>query len=119
MIMVSWFARSRKSVTALVVGIIGWFELVPDLHHISRGSWIGLAVLIASALGVYTVSNDPAPADQLTSSAKDAGYVYQDPGAIVTAPSAPAGPQTGTPGSSMPQEAVQQPPQPGHDASTL
>jgi hypothetical protein len=86
MIMVSWFARSRKSVTALVVGIIGWFELVPDL---------------------------------LTSSAKDAGYVYQDPGAIVTAPSAPAGPQTGTPGSSMPQEAVQQPPQPGHDASTL
>ena len=56
-------ARSRKSVTALVVGVIGWVTQVPDFHHVTRSGWTSLAIIVASAFGVYTVSNDPAPAE--------------------------------------------------------
>lgn len=48
-----------KTVTALVVGAIGWFTLVTNspAAHISASEWIAGATALATALGVYGVGN--------------------------------------------------------------
>lgn len=51
----------RKTITAIVVGLIGWASIVivSPQAHISASEWLGLAVALATALGVYSVPNDP------------------------------------------------------------
>lgn len=55
------FAPYRKTVTAIVVGLIGWATIVvmSEAVKITASEWVGLATALATALGVYSVPNDP------------------------------------------------------------
>lgn len=57
--MTAWLNKSRKTITALVTGTIGWAYMVNDsvTPGVTTGEWIGLAVVAATGLGVYTVAN--------------------------------------------------------------
>lgn len=60
----SGLGRYSKSITALVGAVLTWTgaAYVPD-GHVTRAEWFGLAVALATAVGVYAVTNnDPAPA---------------------------------------------------------
>ncbi len=52
--------KYRKTITALVMGIIGWAILVVNSapSHITATEWIAGATALAIALGVYVVPND-------------------------------------------------------------
>lgn len=52
----------RKTVAALVVGVLGWGAVVVNSPQaaISASEWLSLGVAVATALGVYMVKNDPA-----------------------------------------------------------
>jgi hypothetical protein len=54
-------APYRKTVAAIVVGLIGWATVVvtSETSKITAPEWIGLATAVATALGVYTVPNTP------------------------------------------------------------
>lgn len=49
----------RKALTALVSGVIAWAYIVIGSAPlaITAHEWVGLAVVVAGALGVYTVTN--------------------------------------------------------------
>lgn len=49
----------RKTITAVVVGAIGWATLVvnSDATSITSSEWIVGATVLATALGVYAVPN--------------------------------------------------------------
>lgn len=49
----------QKTVTALVTGLIGWgFVVIASASApITSSEWMGLAVVVATALGVYAVAN--------------------------------------------------------------
>lgn len=51
----------RKTVTALVTGLIGWGSavVVSDPAPVTAAEWIGLATVAAVGLGVYGVANTP------------------------------------------------------------
>lgn len=51
--------KYQKTITALVVGLIGWATQVVNSPqtHISAGEWIALVTGLAVALGVYAVKN--------------------------------------------------------------
>ncbi len=51
-----------KTITALVVALIGWATLVVNSAStdITASEWIVLATAVATALGVYAVPNLPA-----------------------------------------------------------
>ena len=51
-------AGYRKTIIAVVGGVLSWAQVsyVPD-GHIDRGELYGLAVTLATALGVYGVAN--------------------------------------------------------------
>lgn len=51
-----------KLITAIITGIIGWATLVVNspAADISSSEWIVGATALATALGVYAVSNAPA-----------------------------------------------------------
>lgn len=51
----------RKTVTAVVTGLIGWSTVVVTSAAlaITSGEWIMLATVLATALGVYQIPNDP------------------------------------------------------------
>ena len=51
----------NKTITALVTGLIGWAAVVVTSARgsISSSEWLGLAVAVATALGVYAVPNGP------------------------------------------------------------
>ena len=53
-------AAYRKTVTAFIGTLLTWAGVayVPD-GHIDRGEWFALALALATAAGVYGVSNDP------------------------------------------------------------
>lgn len=55
------FGQIQKSVTALTTGVIGWgFVVVASPSApITASEWLGLAVVAATAAGVYAVPNDP------------------------------------------------------------
>lgn len=57
--LVTWFNASRKTIAALVGGLISWAYVVNDsvTPGVTTGEWIGLAVVVATALGVYGVAN--------------------------------------------------------------
>jgi hypothetical protein len=50
-----------KTITALATGAIGWATLVVNSASgpITAGEWIAGATALATALGVYAVSNAP------------------------------------------------------------
>ena len=54
-------APYRKTITAVVVGLIGWATVVvtSEVVKITASEWLWLATALATALGVYTVPNDP------------------------------------------------------------
>lgn len=54
-------APYRKTVTALVTGLIGWAAvvIVSEPSNVTATEWLGLAIAVATALGVYAVPNDP------------------------------------------------------------
>lgn len=51
----------RKTVTAVITGLIGWATVVVTSDSISiiGSEWIMLATVLATALGVYQVTNEP------------------------------------------------------------
>ncbi len=57
------FGRYQKTIAAFVTGILGWFGAViaahPDNFSVSNSQWLQLAAIVATALGVYAVANDP------------------------------------------------------------
>jgi hypothetical protein len=57
----NWLAYVRKSLTSLFGGVLVWAQLVPNFGHLGRGDWIGLAIVIGSAWGVYSVANGDRP----------------------------------------------------------
>lgn len=50
----------KKTITAVVTGLIGWGAavVVSDRASISASEWILLATVVATALGVYSVPNE-------------------------------------------------------------
>ncbi len=57
----TWFNKARKTITAVVTGLIGWGAavVVSPSASITASEWIGLATVLAIGLGVYGVSNTP------------------------------------------------------------
>lgn len=51
----------RKTIAAVVVGLIGWATVViaSPVVKITASEWLMLATGLATALGVYTVPNEP------------------------------------------------------------
>ena len=58
----SKLGQYRKSGAALIGSVLTWAgaAYVPT-GHVNRPEWYALAVALATALGVYSVSNSPAP----------------------------------------------------------
>lgn len=58
-------SRYRKTISAVVIGLIGWATAVvaSDPSAVTATEWILGATALATALGVYSVPNDP-PAGQ-------------------------------------------------------
>lgn len=56
----SKLAPYRKTITAIVTGLIGWAAAVvaSKPSAITATEWIMLATVLATALGVYGVSNN-------------------------------------------------------------
>lgn len=54
-------APYRKTVAALVVGLLGWATVVVTSPEatITASEWLGLGTALATALGVYQVPNEP------------------------------------------------------------
>lgn len=49
-----WLNERRKTITALVTGLIGW----AIAYNVADEQWIELVIVVAIALGVYMVPND-------------------------------------------------------------
>lgn len=58
-------APYRKTVTAVVTGLIGWGAVViaSPSGPITAPEWLMLATVVAQGLGVYAVANAPAPTE--------------------------------------------------------
>ena len=56
-------AKYRKTIAALVTGVIGWATAVVQSgpSAVSATEWIMLAVAVATAAGVYAIPNAEAP----------------------------------------------------------
>lgn len=50
----------RKTIAAIVTGLIGWATVVvtSDASAITSSEWLGLAVAVATAVGVYSIPNE-------------------------------------------------------------
>lgn len=58
-------AAYRKTITALVTGVLGWGAVVvaSSSGPVTASEWLALGVVAATALGVYAIPNEPpAPA---------------------------------------------------------
>mgnify|MGYP000921628381 CR=1 FL=1 len=51
----------RKTLAAVTIGLIGWAGIVisSPANEISAEEWLGLAIALATALGVYSIPNEP------------------------------------------------------------
>ncbi len=62
--------RYAKTVSALVTGILGWFGVViaanPDHFQVNNSQWLGLAIVVATAAGVYAYPNSQPPTTKET-----------------------------------------------------
>lgn len=54
--MAEWLNARRKTITALVTGLIGWAAT----YAVADDQWIALSTVIAMAVGVYAVPNKTA-----------------------------------------------------------
>lgn len=54
-------APYRKTVTAIVTGMLGWGAVVitSTVTRITASEWLMLGTVLATAFGVYQVPNDP------------------------------------------------------------
>lgn len=62
--MLAALSKYQKMLAALVTGAIGWGAVVVSSPSgpITSAEWLGLAVVVATALGVYAVPNaNPGP----------------------------------------------------------
>lgn len=59
--LLSRLAPYRKTVTALVTGLLGWGAVVvtSEPATIIAPEWLMLGTVVATAFGVYQVSNEP------------------------------------------------------------
>lgn len=50
----------RKTVSAVITGLIGWGAVVvtSEVTKITASEWLMFATVLATALGVYTVKNE-------------------------------------------------------------
>jgi FtsH-binding integral membrane protein len=57
------FGKYGKTITAVVTGLIGWITVVVESasESITSGEWIMLVTILATALGVYGVTNSVSP----------------------------------------------------------
>lgn len=57
--MLKKLSRARKTITALVVGNLGWVAIVvaSEPARITASEWLAFGIANATALGVYTVAN--------------------------------------------------------------
>lgn len=53
-------AMYRKTITALVTGLLGWGAVVitSEPTAITSSEWLGLGVALATAFGVYQIPNE-------------------------------------------------------------
>ncbi len=53
------FNQYRKTISAIVTGLIGWTTAVitSDPTKITASEWVMLATVLATALGVYSIAN--------------------------------------------------------------
>lgn len=53
-------APYNKTIAALVIGVLGWASSVVTSNpaHVTAGEWVQLGTAIATAFGVYSVSNN-------------------------------------------------------------
>lgn len=51
----------RKTIAAVVTGLLGWATIVVTsaAAPVTSSEWLMLGVALATALGVYTVPNEP------------------------------------------------------------
>lgn len=51
----------RKTIAAVITGLLGWGAVVitSDTAKISASEWLILGTALATALGVYSVPNEP------------------------------------------------------------
>lgn len=51
----------RKTIAAVITGLLGWGAVVitSDAAKISASEWLMLGTALATALGVYSVPNEP------------------------------------------------------------
>lgn len=60
----SWFAKKQKAVAGLVGAVLTWCSVIAyqdgGFRNIIAPEWVGLAIALATALGVYTATNAPA-----------------------------------------------------------
>lgn len=58
-----WFSRRNKAIAALISGVLGWCTVIANqsggFGAVTAVEWVGLAVLIAGSLGVYSATNTP------------------------------------------------------------
>ena len=52
---------ARKTIAAVVTGLIGWAGVVvaSEPSGVTDAEWLALAVALATALGVYGIANKP------------------------------------------------------------
>lgn len=53
--------RYRKSITALVTGVLSWVGVViaSTPNEVTSAEWLGLGLALAVAAGVYQIPNNP------------------------------------------------------------
>jgi len=53
-------AAYRKSITALITGLLGWgaVVIVSESTKITASEWLSLGIALATAAGVYQVKNE-------------------------------------------------------------
>ena len=92
-------APYRKTIVAVIGGVLAWAQVayVPD-GHIDRAEYYGLAVALATAFGVYGISNRVVtaavdvtdapwgPVDPIVNVPVESGPVGSAPGSIWPAP---------------------------------
>lgn len=62
---IQWFGARSKTIAALVGAVLLWCQLIATqdggFGSVTDLEWVGLAIAIATALGVYTATNGPGP----------------------------------------------------------
>lgn len=51
----------KKTIASVVIGVLGWSSAVTvsDASDITASEWVGLVTVLATAVGVYQLANEP------------------------------------------------------------